>query len=127
MQESPWPLAHLFFPVYPQRTVLLHPHLFQCSLHREQSGNVNMKGHSPVYSCSWLLFLVTVAMFTPGLLITYLSVVLKKSIVSSVEQAAGIRIPSQFFLFPRISFCQAILTAHKHPHSLFSLPLTPLQ
>ena len=60
---------------------------------------LHVQGHSPVYSSSCLLFLVTVTMFAPGLLITYLSVVLKKAQVSCVEEASGIRIPVFFFLY----------------------------
>lgn len=65
-------------------------------------------GHSRVYSCFCLLFLVTVTMFTHSLLIMYLceSLVLKKALVSCVEQASGIRVPSVFSFFPGISFCQ---------------------
>lgn len=82
-----------------------------------------MKGPSPFLSCSWLLFLVTVTMFTPGLLILYVNVVLKKAPVSSVEQASGILTPKLCFYFPRISFCRPFWLLI-NSHTAFSLSLS---
>lgn len=74
LQESFWPLAHLHLSVYLHSVSSPTPTSLSatCTLNNQAIW----RGHSPVYFCSWLLFLVTVTMFTPGLSITDLSAVL---------------------------------------------------